>query len=110
FSGGVPRRINTLCDRLLLFGYLEERTHLDSAAVQEVISDLQQEVHHQAPRAHRPEPAEVLAATHVPPTQAVAALPENLEERLLAMERSLNRLAPLVRKVLFTVTSGRETE
>ena len=49
FSDGVPRRINTLCDRLMLFGYLEERQHLDSAAVQEVIGDLQQEVHHQRP-------------------------------------------------------------
>jgi len=110
FSGGVPRRINTLCDRLLLFGYLEERTHLDSAAAQEVISDLRQEVHHQAPRAHAPEAAGAAPTTHVPPVQAVVALPENLDERLLAMERSLNRLVPLVRKVLYTVTSGQENE
>ncbi len=38
FSGGVPRRINTLCDRLLLFGFLEERNQFDARAVQEVIA------------------------------------------------------------------------
>src|SRR5579875_3526066 len=30
-SGGIPRKINTLCSRLLLFGYLEERGHIDEA-------------------------------------------------------------------------------
>jgi general secretion pathway protein A len=113
FSSGVPRRINTLCDRLLLFGYLEERTHLDSAAVNEVISDLQQEVHHQAPRQQSsqatPVGAPIPASSHTFPPQA-AVLPEHLETRLMAMERSLNRLIPLVRKVLYTVTSGQETE
>jgi hypothetical protein len=111
FSGGVPRRINTLCDRLLLFGYLEERAHLDSAAVQEVIGDLQQEVHHQAPRQRTPEPA-VQPAHGIPQSypQQTAALTEDLEARLIAMERSLNRLIPLVRKVLYTVTAGQESE
>lgn len=100
FTAGVPRRINTLCDRLLLFGYLEERTHLDSGAVHEVIGDLQQEVHHQAPAQ-----AAAPAATALP-----AVLPEHLTLRLEAIERSLNRLVPLVRKVLHTVTAGRENE
>jgi hypothetical protein len=45
-----------------------------------------------------------------PPQPVVAVLPDNLEERLVAMERSLNRLIPLVRKVLYTVTAGQESE
>ncbi len=40
---GVPRKINTFCDRLLLFGYLEELHQLDVQQVQEVIAELQQE-------------------------------------------------------------------
>ena len=28
-SGGVPRKTNLLCDRLLLFGYLEETHRID---------------------------------------------------------------------------------
>ena len=110
FSAGVPRRINTLCDRILLFGYLEERPDLDSVAVQEVISDLQQEVHHQHPQALR-EAADTAARRD---TQSVArtaaALPESLEARLEAIERAVTRLAPLVRKVLYAVTSGKEHE
>lgn len=40
---GVPRKINTFCDRLLLFGYLEELHQLDVQQVREVIAELQQE-------------------------------------------------------------------
>jgi len=42
-TGGVPRRINTFCDRLLLFGYLEELTALDESHVNEVAKELKQE-------------------------------------------------------------------
>ncbi|MGB8274802.1 MAG: XrtA/PEP-CTERM system-associated ATPase, partial [Alphaproteobacteria bacterium] len=42
-TGGIPRRINTLCSRLLLFGFLEELHAIDAAVVQEVVSDLLRE-------------------------------------------------------------------
>lgn len=42
-TGGVPRRINTLCSRLLLFGFLEELHTIDAAVVEEVVSDLLRE-------------------------------------------------------------------
>ncbi|NKB55944.1 MAG: AAA family ATPase [Alphaproteobacteria bacterium] len=42
-TGGVPRKINVLCSRLLLFGFLEERHELDGAAVTQVAEDLRQE-------------------------------------------------------------------
>jgi putative secretion ATPase, PEP-CTERM locus subfamily len=44
FSGGIPRRINTLCDRLLLYGYLEELSVLDSDAVEKVVSEVKEEM------------------------------------------------------------------
>jgi general secretion pathway protein A len=47
FTGGIPRRLNTTCDRLLLFGFLEEKTHFGEAEVNEVIADLKNEVAHQ---------------------------------------------------------------
>ena len=40
---GIPRRINLLCDRLLLFGYLEEKHRIDGVAVGEVIADMRNE-------------------------------------------------------------------
>jgi len=42
-SGGIPRRINTLCDRLLLLGFMAERTHLALSDVEEVLNDIAQE-------------------------------------------------------------------
>ena len=71
---------------------------------------LQQEVHHQAPRVHAPASTEPQLAPQPVAALPMSALPENLDERLVAMERSLNRLIPLVRKVLYTVTAGQESE
>jgi putative secretion ATPase (PEP-CTERM system associated) len=45
FTAGIPRRINTLCDRLLLFGFLEELSVLDEQALQKVISEVDEEMH-----------------------------------------------------------------
>ena len=42
-TGGVPRRINLLLDRLLLFGFLEERHEIDEAVVEEVLRDMRNE-------------------------------------------------------------------
>jgi general secretion pathway protein A len=41
--GGVPRKINTLCSRVLLFGFLEDRHALTETDVDEVALDLAQE-------------------------------------------------------------------
>jgi hypothetical protein len=43
-TGGVPRRVNNLCDRLLLFGSLEELHELSDAHVQTVVEEMAQEV------------------------------------------------------------------
>jgi general secretion pathway protein A len=42
-SGGVPRKVNTLCDRLLLFGSLEEMHRFDPEQVQVVVEEMNQE-------------------------------------------------------------------
>lgn len=44
FTEGVPRRVNSLCDRLLLFGYLEERHTIDQEAVQSVAEEIKDEL------------------------------------------------------------------
>jgi hypothetical protein len=43
YTQGIPRRINTLCDRVLLFGYLDELTVINLAAIQKVITDVEEE-------------------------------------------------------------------
>ncbi len=43
FTQGVPRKINTFCDRLMLFSYLEELHDIGAAQVREVGGELQEE-------------------------------------------------------------------
>jgi putative secretion ATPase (PEP-CTERM system associated) len=42
-TGGIPRRINLLCDRLLLMGFMDEKHALTGKEVAEVIGELHQE-------------------------------------------------------------------
>lgn len=42
-SGGIPRRINLICDRLLLSGFLAEKDAFGLAEVDEVVSEIQAE-------------------------------------------------------------------
>ena len=52
-TGGIPRRINAVCDRLLLAGFLAGRPHITEADVAEVVREFEQE--NQVPaRAQRP--------------------------------------------------------
>ncbi len=39
-SGGIPRRINAVCDRLLLFGYLNQQINFDASDVDEVAREI----------------------------------------------------------------------
>jgi putative secretion ATPase (PEP-CTERM system associated) len=43
YTGGIPRKINTLCDRLLLGAYLSERRSVSEADVCETIDELKEE-------------------------------------------------------------------
>lgn len=40
FSEGIPRRINTVCDRLLLYGFLEEKHRIDGEIVKTVAEEI----------------------------------------------------------------------
>ncbi|MDD5275076.1 MAG: XrtA-associated ATPase [Methylovulum sp.] len=43
YTHGIPRRINALCDRVLLFGYLEELQAISLDVIQKVITDIEEE-------------------------------------------------------------------
>jgi type II secretory pathway predicted ATPase ExeA len=49
-SGGIPRRINILCDRLLLMGCLDEKHAFTVKDVATVTGELQQEFSPAGPR------------------------------------------------------------
>lgn len=44
YTGGIPRKINLLCDRLMLMGRLDEKHLFTKREVDEVIEDLEREV------------------------------------------------------------------
>jgi len=103
FTGGIPRRLNTTCDRLLLFGFLEEKNHFGEAEINEVISDLKSEVAHQdfhGPTGPNPHANE--AGLHNEDSL--------LTQRVEHMERSVNRILPIVRKILYTVSDRQASE
>ena len=55
-SGGIPRRINLICDRLLLLGFLSDKDSFGRDEVVEVLSELQAESPAPAPVARSDEP------------------------------------------------------
>ena len=46
YTTGVPRGVNLFCDRILLYGYLEELNAIDGPVVQAVVDELQGEITH----------------------------------------------------------------
>lgn len=47
FTDGIPRKINTFLDRVLLFAYMEEKRSIDVDVVNEVIKEVSSELNHQ---------------------------------------------------------------
>lgn len=71
-TGGVPRKINVLCSRLLLFGFLEEEHRIDRASVVQVAEDLFRETELILDHGGSPEPipAPQAAVSDPPPVPA----------------------------------------
>ena len=81
-SQGVPRQINVLCDRLFLYGMLEELHHLDAAAVDAVAAEMQAEGMRHEPLSPAADPP--LPNRHPDPAQLDA-----LDTRLRALEKTV---------------------
>lgn len=98
YTSGIPRKINVLCDRLLLMGYLEEMHAFDGAAVEEVSSDMQKEMSIPAMTAG----AVTVRENAVPyerdvETQLYLA---KMEERISQTEKSVSNVLKLMREIL----------
>ena len=89
---GVPRRINTLCSRLLLYGFLEQLHTLTASAVDKVANDLREEI------------AVVASPSALPAVDAAtgalgAAFPAFVE-RLAALEKNVDQHDRLLRRAI----------
>lgn len=113
-TGGIPRRINTLCDRLLLAAFLAERHRIGEADVQEVIRELKDEFAAPgAAAAGRPAPALAglaLDRLQVSPEtlREVADMAANfdvqrIEARLASLEQSVSATLAVLNQLLQAV-------
>lgn len=93
---GVPRRINSLCDRLLLFGCLESRHRFTAEDVQMVVDELRQEVGRvdAGGTSAGPWRASQVGGEGEPDL----ALSGDLGERVAALEEEVARLRAMVQK------------
>lgn len=75
-TGGLPRRINLLCARLLVLGALEERHELDRPQVEEVAAEMREELaaapDRSTPAARRPTSGAGLASDEPLPDSAIS--------------------------------------
>lgn len=55
-SGGVPRRINQICNRLMLLGAVEQRSRIDGAMLSQVLDELELDGTLQLKKLTKPEP------------------------------------------------------
>ncbi|NOT12190.1 MAG: AAA family ATPase [Methylococcaceae bacterium] len=100
YTQGIPRRINTLCDRVLLFGYLDELQTISLAAVQKVITDIEEESSTVTDEFH-----DVLPTPPVYPisTEGFGAYDERitaLEKLVYNLQTTLNKERALLRKAI----------
>ncbi|MFU8816271.1 MAG: XrtA/PEP-CTERM system-associated ATPase [Pseudomonadales bacterium] len=96
FSDGVPRRINNLCDRLLLFAFLEELHSIDAQVVESVAEEIGSEFwsgHPQQEDEHR-DRSQVFDKPGQP-LEAMARVmfdKANVQQRLASLERAVDGL------------------
>ena len=97
YTGGIPRKINTLCERVLLMGCLEEIHKLSITEINDVIRDIQQEYDMPIVETKMPEVSEV--TTNTSEEESVPGL-RKMDDRLIKMENSISSVLDLLKKVL----------
>jgi hypothetical protein len=100
FTGGLPRRINTLCDRLLLYAFLEEVHRITEETVQAVTDELALEPSYQRATG---------AATQSGSPPDGGAMEKRLgalEQRTARLEDTLGRVRALFRSYSPPATRG----
>jgi putative secretion ATPase (PEP-CTERM system associated) len=97
-SGGIPRRINTLCSRVMLYGALEGATLISGKIVDDTAMDLQRDLGAVTDAPGR-EPA--VNGTHAPPADEL----QTLMPRIQALEAGVARQERIFRRLLDLLSS-----
>ncbi len=98
FCEGVPRRINNVCDRLLLFAFLEELSEIDEHTVETVANEIGTEFWGgnapKEPTADKPAAAEVFDTPQAPLENYARSMFDkaDVQKRLTSLERAVDGL------------------
>jgi len=96
YTDGIPRRINTLCDRLFLYAFTEESHDITHETVEAVVEELDEEIHF----SRDDEPASAYASQEI----SYASHPDlsdlSLEERVARLEDIVANARALLHSIL----------
>ncbi len=98
YTQGIPRIINTLCDRVLLFGYLEELTVINLDAITKVIAEMEEESSADESGFHNALPSSV--ALPIDPDGSLEQRIIALEKIVVSLKNALDKERVLLRKAL----------
>jgi len=93
YTDGIPRRINTLCSRVLLYGAIEETHTITGPMVETTASELSQDL---GAGLAAPQAAPIAMAAPV----ALAPNHDALEQRINALEQSCARQDRVFRRLM----------
>jgi len=106
YTGGIPRKINTLCERLLLMGCLEELHNFSATEVNNVIRDIQHE--YDMPIVEETTTLETntlkVSDTTSDTGKETDTKLQKMDDRLVNMESSISSVLDLLKKVLSSST------
>jgi len=106
YAAGIPRKINGLCDRLLLMGCLEKLHRFGGLEVHEVIHDIQQEFDVPAAASMRVEARDAPASER---SESLLNL-EDMDNRLARLEESVVSLLELIKQMLSLSGAAKKLE
>ena len=114
YSNGIPRQINTLCNRLLLAAYLGEKHSLSVGDVQAVAREINEELGMESTRSAISVVGTAVNST-VDSTLPMRSEPkswhrhlEHLDERMDRLERTVATAVDLLHRLLHPDKSGNE--
>ncbi len=109
YTKGIPRIINTFCDRLLLLGFLSEKHTFDRTTVQEVVADLSQEVTYSGNSTsdEKRYSSDFSQRDFDPPASMDLA---RLEQKIEGMEMTMNRMMTMMRKMMFIAVNQNKND
>jgi putative secretion ATPase (PEP-CTERM system associated) len=101
-TGGVPRRVNQLASRVLLYGAVEQLDTIDADTVAAVVADISEDMRAPAPKEERVLPLRSYspAASEAPQQSSEPVRDLALERRVAALEAKLEEQETALRRVL----------